>query len=351
MRGRKAIGAVACAATLCLGVGMSATGGAGASTPAKAAKPASPKVLEAQAVRAAFVALDHSSHLKSAAAREKAVGETLHNLESAIKAADAHVKPSAFAVHEEHSATVKRAEKELGHPGSLAGGKHVRSGAKLHASTYGSGFQTSSNWSGYVDTSDTYNYVFGQWTVPSANCGPWYDFNFSQSSTWVGLDGESSSTVEQLGTATGCIAGVSAYYAWTEMYPQIEDPIWNGISPGDQIMAFVYSYDNNTQYELWMADLTQGWSDLRFSSSSSPLQDSSAEWITERPTCGPFCDNLTNFGTTTFTDAYAMDEHGNFGPINEFPNTADDMYTNTYCAEVGGLTAGGTQFTDWWTHS
>ena len=65
---------------------------------------------------------------------------------------------------------------------------------------------------------------------------------------------------------------------------------------------------------------------------------------------GPFCDNLTNFGTTTFTDAYAMD-NSTFGSINAFPNTADDLYTNTYCAEVGGLGNGGTQFTDWWIHS
>lgn len=352
MRARKAVGAVACAVTLCAGVGITATGGAGAATLARKPALMTPKAMEAAAVHSAFTALDYASHLKSAAARQATVRMAMHNLEAEVKAAEVNVKPTKAALREEHSAVVRRAEKLMSHPGSLEGRGRARNvgGGHLRPLTFGSGFQTSSNWSGYVDTNETYNYVFGQWTVPSANCGPWYDFNFSQSSTWVGLDGENSNTVEQLGTATGCIGGVSVYYPWTEMYPQIENPVWNGISPGDQMMAFVYSYDNNTQYELWMDDLTQGWSELRFASSSTPLQDSSAEWITERPSCGPFCDNLTNFGTTTFTDAYAMD-NSTFGSINAFPNTADDLYTNTYCAEVGGLGNGGTQFTDWWIHS
>jgi hypothetical protein len=355
MGARKAIGTVACATTLCLGIGAATAGvGAGAATPApaKSGPSTAVKAAESAAVQSAFASLQKASHITSVAGRQSAVQYALQGLEASIKTSEANVKPSAAAVAEETSPAVKRAEQLMAHPGSVAVGKIVRPGAGAErAATYGSGFQTSSNWSGYVDTNDTYNYVYGDWTVPYANCGPWYDFNFSQSSTWVGLDGENSSTVEQLGTATGCIAGASVYYAWTEMYPQIENPIWNGISPGDQIMAFVYSYDNNTQYELWMADLSQGWSELRIGSSSTPLADSSAEWITERPTCGPFCDNLTNFGTTTFTDAYAMDTRWNFGSINAFPNTADDMYTNTYCAEVGGLVNGGTQFTDWFVHS
>jgi hypothetical protein len=358
MRARKAFGAVACATTLCLGIGVAATGGigAGAATPrsggASTGAASAAKAAESAAVRSAFAALQRSSKIASPAARQAAVQSALAGLEASIKSATRNVKPSAAALAEERSPAVKRAEQLMGHPGSVAVGKGAARGMGLaRAATYGSGFQTSSNWSGYVDTNDKYDYVFGEWTVPYANCGPWYDFNFSQSSTWVGLDGESSNTVEQLGTATGCVAGASVYYAWTEMYPQIENPIWNGISPGDQIMSFVYSYDNDTQYELYMADLSQGWSELRIGSSSSPLQDSSAEWITERPTCGPFCDNLTNFGTTTFTDAYAMDQNYNFGSINAFPNAADDMYTNTYCAVVGGLVNGGTQFTDWWTHS
>jgi hypothetical protein len=356
MRARTAIEGFACAATLCVGIGVAATGAGAAARPSSPAGKVnttiSAKVMESAAVRSAFASLQNASHIKSAAARQQAVRADLSRLRAAVRAADANVRPSAFALHEEHSAAVRRAEREMIHPGSIARGTHLVEGElRAAAAIYPSGFTTSSNWSGYVDTSGSYNYVFGEWTVPYANCGPWYDFNFSQSSTWVGLDGWNSSTVEQLGTATGCVAGGSVYYAWTEMYPQIEDPIWNGISPGDHVMAFVYSYNNNTEYELWMADLSQGWSNLRFGSSSTPLSDSSAEWITERPTCWLPCDNLTNFGTTTFTSSYAIGNNS-FGSINSFPNYAVDLYANNvYCAEVGGLSNSGTAFTDWWTHS
>jgi hypothetical protein len=343
-RRTKAVGVVACAATLSLSLGIAATAGAGASTP-KHHMVASPKVMEANAVNTALTALRASSHLKSEAAREKAVRTALQHLQAAIKVATANVKPSAAALRDATSLATRRAEK-LGHPGSLA----VHTTVTGVRASYTPGFSTSSNWSGYVDTGGTFNYVFGEWQVPSANCGPWYDFNFSQSSTWVGLDGWGNGTVEQLGTATGCIAGASAYYAWTEMYPQIEDPIFNGIAPGDQMMAFVYSYNNGTADELWEADLSQGWSYVRYAGTSQ-VQDSSAEWITEDPSCWAPCYNLTNFGSMTFTDAYAEDQN-TFGSISAFPNSMIDMNkNNTWCAAVGWLTNGGTQFTDWWYHS
>lgn len=289
-----------------------------------------------------------ASHIRSKAARLEAEKAALQRFETSIKAASASVKPSAAALAEERSPQVRRAEKAVRRPGSLMVRTHGSRRAKANAT---SNFDWSGNWSGYEDVNATYNYVFGQWTVPSANCGPWYDFNFSQSSTWVGLDGSASSTVEQLGTATGCIAGASAYYAWTEMYPQIENPIFEPLSSGDRMMAFVFSYNNATEDELYMVDITQGWSELRFAS-TSPVADSSAEWITERPSCGPFCDNLTNFGTTTFTDSYAMTTNGTFGSISSFPNNYVDMWNNNaWCAEVGYLSNGGTQFTDWWEHS
>lgn len=305
------------------------------------------------AVRSAVSAFQAASHIQSKAAREAAEAAAVRNLEATVKAAMAGVKPKASALADMRSAATRRAEKLLRRPVSVATGRSVRRPGLQESmfNSYGSGFAWSGNWSGYVDTNETYDYVLGEWTVPWANCGPWYDFNFSQSSTWVGIDGWGSSTVEQLGSATGCVFGASTYYAWTEMYPQIEDPIFEPISPGDQIIALTYAYGNGTDYELWMADLSEGWSYVRYASTSSPLADSSAEWITERPSCGPPCNNLTNFGTTTFTDAYAMDNN-TFGSINAFPNYYVDMWNSpNYDAVVGGLGAGGTQFTDWWEHS
>ena len=39
------------------------------------------------------------------------------------------------------------------------------------------------------------------------------------SAFWVGLDGYSSTSVEQLGTDSDCVSGKPSYYAWYEMYP------------------------------------------------------------------------------------------------------------------------------------
>ena len=36
---------------------------------------------------------------------------------------------------------------------------------------------------------------------------------------WVGIDGFSDGTVEQLGTAAQCYEGVTYYYVWYEMFP------------------------------------------------------------------------------------------------------------------------------------
>ncbi len=226
----------------------------------------------------------------------------------------------------------------------------IRKKLKVHGVRNSGNTAWSSNWSGYVDTNENYTYVFGQWTVPSANCGPWYDFNFSQSSTWVGLDGWGDNTVEQLGTTSGCIAGVSAYYAWTEMYPSLPYPILHTISPGDTMEAFVYSYDAGTEYELYIWDITKGWNYETTDSSSPADSDLSAEWITERPSCGPPCNNLTNFGTTTFQDAYAIGNNY-FGTISSFPYQAIDMDNGNLEAAVGNLGGNGSTFTDWFEHS
>ena len=42
---------------------------------------------------------------------------------------------------------------------------------------------------------------------------------FPYSSFWVGIDGYSSSSVEQLGTDSDCAGNTPDYYAWWEMYP------------------------------------------------------------------------------------------------------------------------------------
>jgi len=76
---------------------------------------------------------------------------------------------------------------------------------------------SSTNWSGYaVETNFTrpqsgaVTDVIGTWKVPTVVATP----QDSYSATWVGIDGYSSNSVEQLGTEHDSIGGKAVYSAW-----------------------------------------------------------------------------------------------------------------------------------------
>src|SRR5574337_1127022 len=68
---------------------------------------------------------------------------------------------------------------------------------------------TSINWSGYANTGTTFKVVKGSWTQPSVTCGA---SETSYSSFWVGIDGDTTNTVEQTGTDSDCSSGTPTYY-------------------------------------------------------------------------------------------------------------------------------------------
>lgn len=214
---------------------------------------------------------------------------------------------------------------------------------------HGGRVATSTNWSGYALTGGTYTYVHGSWTVPTATCASGED---SQSSTWVGLDGWGSDTVEQLGSTTGCTFGIPTYIPWTEMYPALPVPLDESMSPGDTMTGSVTSSAGGTSYLLVLTDSTKGWT-YRTTESASPADaDLSAEWITELPSCPVFCDDLTDFGRVTFRDAIAAGD-GRKGPISSFTGyKAVDMESGSRVrASVGRLSKSGESFTDTWRHA
>jgi Peptidase A4 family len=129
------------------------------------------------------------------------------------------------------------------------------------------------NWSGYADSetgSSTVSQVSGNWTLPGVRCLPSpYQNQDAFLSSWVGVDGFTDQTVEQLGTAAQCFEGVLYYYVWYEMYPAgtVEEGTTACINdnvdcpqPGDQISASVSvtsagSGENN--YNLTLVDHTR----------------------------------------------------------------------------------------------
>jgi Peptidase A4 family len=157
---------------------------------------------------------------------------------------------------------------------------------------------TSSNWAGYAVTGakGSVSDVKGSWIVPSIHgiCPTTKDLF---SSFWVGIDGYSSSSVEQTGTDSDCQGGVAVYYAWYEFYPHPSRLIGAlTISAGDTISAEVHFAAGN--FTTTLHDVTTA---KTFHKTVKLTADrSSAEWIAEAPSDFFGVLPLAKFGTVQF---------------------------------------------------
>jgi hypothetical protein len=181
------------------------------------------------------------------------------------------------------------------------------------------------NWSGYGDSesgTNTVSYVSGSWTIPAVQClsAP-YQNQDAFLSDWVGIDGLTNGTVEQLGTGTQCYEGVEYYYVWYEMFPAgtVEEGTTACINdnvdcpqPGDRITASVSvtpAGGGVNDYTLQLTDHTRPQESFSVSAScaASTCADSSAEWIVERPALalplGFQIVPLGDFGSQFFSSA------------------------------------------------
>jgi len=169
------------------------------------------------------------------------------------------------------------------------------------------GTVTSDNWSGYavLGAVGSVTAAKASWTVPTVTCGGSRHSASAYSSFWVGIDGYSSSTVEQTGTDSDCSGSEPVYYAWYEFYPNPSYEASLTIKPGDRISAEV-SYAGG-EFTITITDVTSGKS---FSKSAqvSSAQRSSAEWIAEAPSSctrrGCSVLPLADFGTVDFGEDY-----------------------------------------------
>jgi len=159
----------------------------------------------------------------------------------------------------------------------------------------------STNWSGYAGTTGTYTSVSASWTQPAGTCSRGDQY----AAFWVGLDGYSSSTVEQTGSEVDCVGSRAEYYAWYEMYPGPSENYSNTVKAGDHFNASV-TYEGSNEFSLYIADTTQGWSHTTTASLAGAAR-SSAEVIVEAPCCtasGGILP-LTDFGTVSLTGSLA----------------------------------------------
>jgi hypothetical protein len=212
---------------------------------------------------------------------------------------------------------------------------------------------TSSNWSGYaVETnlaspqSNAVTDVAGSWTVPAVVKS---QSKTTYSSNWVGIDGYSDGTVEQLGTDSDWSRGAPSYYAWFEMYPGPAYLIGGFVvAPGDAVSASVH-YNGGSSYQLTIDNTTRG---EHFSQAfTGSAQRSSAEWITEAPSSGRVLP-LADFGSTTFTDCSAT-LNGHTGAISDSAWQYDEltMAGRGYVKAVpSDLSSDGSSFGVTWYH-
>jgi hypothetical protein len=203
---------------------------------------------------------------------------------------------------------------------------------------------TSTNWSGYATTGSKDTDVKGTWTQPSASCSAGQT---AYSSFWVGIDGDTTNTVEQTGTDADCSSGAPRYYAWYEMYPKFPVNLSNPVSPGDSLTAEV-STNGSGSFTLTIKDTTKGWT-FTTKQSSKKARLGSAEWIAEAPSGSGGVLPLANFGTVSFSNCTADGV-----AINRNPNP-DEIVMETsggvVKAQPSGLGSSGESFTVTWKHS
>jgi hypothetical protein len=179
----------------------------------------------------------------------------------------------------------------------------------------------STNWSGYAlnTPAGAVSHVAGNWVVPAVA-----STNSGYSSAWVGIDGWSSATVEQIGTDSDYLNGQARYYAWYEMYPAAPVNLTLTISPGDTISASV-NYLGANHFALSITNVTTG-SSFSTTQTSSTAQLSSAEWIQEAPSSFSGVLPLANFGTINFSGANAT--------VSGTTGLADNAWSGTTLYQV-----------------
>jgi hypothetical protein len=184
-----------------------------------------------------------------------------------------------------------------GAPPALAAGAHH--GGLNHRIRYGQ----SGNWSGYVLTgSGPYQSVSASWTLPAVDCAStktgWAAF-------WVGLDGDTTRTVEQTGAEADCVAGKPVYGAWYEMFPRAPVSFVETVKAGDNFTATVTFlrkalFGVFSEFQLTLSDSTQGWTRTA-TSWIIGAKRGSAEAIAEAPSDLLGVLPLADFGSVGFS--------------------------------------------------
>ena len=177
---------------------------------------------------------------------------------------------------------------------------------------------TAYNWAGYAESSGTGSVtkVSATWTQPAVTCP---SKGTTLAAFWIGIDGYTSSTVEQDGTLAQCTHGSASYYSWWETYPANAVQEFAPIHAGDSFSATVTYSSSTSKFTMSVTDTTTGTTWTKTSKNSGALEDS-AECIAERPAGASNASGLyalADFGTASFGSCTAT-VSGSSGGIGTF---------------------------------
>src|SRR3984957_4450799 len=205
----------------------------------------------------------------------------------------------------------------------------------------------STNWSGYADTGSGFSTVTGSWTEPGVSCTS----TTSLAAFWVGIDGYSSSSVEQDGTLIECYRDVAYYYTWWEMYPTNDiQVVGSTLHAGDSITASVVR--SGTSYTLKVTDSSRSADSFSTTQTCSSCANSSAEWIAEAPSGSSGVYPLSNFHSWTESGA-TVKAGSTSGVISSFTDDELTMINSSGATKAlpGALNSSGNGFGVTWERS
>lgn len=201
---------------------------------------------------------------------------------------------------------------------------------------------SSSNWAGYAVTGGRYTSVSASWVQPAVDCAT---TPTGWSSFWVGLDGDTTSTVEQTGTEADCSSGTAVYSSWYEMYPKFPKNYSSPVEPGDSFSATVTT-NGRGSFTLTLADNTQRWTHT----TKAKLRRAalgSAEVIAEAPSSSGGVLPLADFGNAAFGGATANGT--SFADLSGL-DRIDMVSGSTTKASTSSISSSG-DFSVTWQHS
>lgn len=206
--------------------------------------------------------------------------------------------------------------------------------------------QQSLNWSGYIRAGHGFTSASASWTVPTLT-----STHDGYSSTWVGIDGATSSDryLIQTGTEADVSGGQRSYRAWWEVITPTDvapETLFDSLAvhPGDHVSASVSRLASG-RWTMRLRNATTGHSASHTTAFAGP--GSTVEWIQEDTDVNGYISTAPDWQSVAFRTVRLnhtnpklqpgeavdlVDSHGTREAATGAPTAAGDGFTVTWLA-------------------